>query len=112
MYDVIMYGVDMLQHFQTVFAGDEDSYLFTRPVWLMWFAAIVSLAFPFLNGPIEEIMYRGYAQPIFFKYFKKVWIAIVIPSLGFALQHVFWQLHSRGQLFTLQRFFFGELVVE
>ncbi|RDW18753.1 hypothetical protein CWR48_10570 [Oceanobacillus arenosus] len=101
----ILFGTEMLQQFQTVFAGNEDSYLFARPIWLMWFAAIVSLAFPFLNGPIEEIMYRGYAQSIFLKYFKKVWIAIFIPSLGFALQHIFLAATLEGALVYCTAYF-------
>ena len=44
--------------------------------------------FSFLNAPIEVLMYRGYAQTLFIKHYKKVWIGILIPSVGFALQHV------------------------
>lgn len=45
----------------------------TTPVWLRWVGAIVALFFPFINAPIEETMYRGYAQPEFTEGFGKPW---------------------------------------
>jgi hypothetical protein len=84
----IMYGADFPLHFQTVFAGDSENVMFARPSWIMWLAACISLVFPFFNAPIEELMYRGYAQPLFIKKYKKVWLGILIPSIGFALQHI------------------------
>ncbi|MCR2822219.1 CPBP family intramembrane glutamic endopeptidase [Lederbergia panacisoli] len=82
---VILFGADFHLHFQTVFTGDSIS---ARPDWLLWLSASISLIFPLLNAPIEELMYRGYAQPIFLKSYQKIAPAIVIPSLGFALQHI------------------------
>lgn len=84
----LLYGADFINHFEAVFAGDAGSYSFERPIWLMWIAAFISFIFPFLNAPIEELMFRGYAQPKFIEKFQKVWLAILIPSVGFALQHV------------------------
>jgi len=84
----IMYGSNVFSHFETVFVGNMDSQAILIPSWLMWVAAIISLVFPFINAPIEELMYRGYAQPIFIKHYKKVLMGIVIPSIGFSLQHV------------------------
>lgn len=45
----------------------------------MWFSAIISLIFPFLNAPIEELMYRGYAQTKFIAHNKKVWFTTYSP---------------------------------
>lgn len=83
-----MYKTDLFQHFQATLVGDEVLFTYDRPQVLMWFTAGISLLFPFLNAPIEELMYRGYAQPAFIQHFKRVWPGIVIPSLGFALQHI------------------------
>ena len=89
-----MFGTDFIHHFQTVFVGGMENRSISQPKWLLWFAASISLIFPFLNAPIEELMYRGYAQPIFIKNYKKIWVGVLIPSIGFALQHV--TLAARG----------------
>ncbi|RNF38110.1 CPBP family intramembrane glutamic endopeptidase [Planococcus salinus] len=101
----VMYGTDFINHFETVFAGDPESYSVSRPTWLLGFAAIVSLLFPFLNAPIEELMYRGYAQSRFIKNYKKVWIGILIPSIGFALQHVMLAASLQGAVVYAAAFF-------
>lgn len=101
----IMYGTDFINHFQTVFAGDIENDSFSRPVWLMWVAAGISLIFPFLNAPIEELMYRGYAQPLFIKHYKKVWVGVIIPSIGFALQHVMLAASFQGAIVYAVAFF-------
>lgn len=100
-----MFGTDFINHFQTVFAGDIDYESLTRPIWLLWFSACVSLIFPFLNAPIEELMYRGYAQPRFIKGYKKVWLGIIIPSIGFALQHVMLAPSLQGAIVYMVAFF-------
>ncbi|MEK3889126.1 CPBP family intramembrane glutamic endopeptidase [Bacillus sp. FSL K6-3431] len=101
----IMYGTDLFQHFQTIFAGDLEDINFARPRWLTWSAACVSLIFPFLNAPIEELMYRGYAQPLFIKRYKKVWVGIVIPSIGFALQHMMLAVSWQSAIVYASAFF-------
>lgn len=94
----VMYGTDLIQHFQTVFIGNEEIFSLTRPRWFMWSTAILSLTFPFLNAPIEELMYRGYAQPMFIKHYQKIWLGILIPSIGFALQHIMFAASWQGAL--------------
>lgn len=101
----IMYGTEFIHHFQTVFAGNVENYSFTRPRWLIWFAACISLIFPFLNAPIEELMYRGYAQRKFIIKYKRVWISIIIPSIGFALQHVMLAASIQGAIVYAVAFF-------
>ena len=81
-----MYGPDFYNYFESVFVGEAST--LTRPVWLTTFGAFVALLFPFLNAPIEELMYRGYAQSKFFENYQKAWLAIIVPSVGFALQHI------------------------
>ncbi|SES18912.1 CAAX protease self-immunity [Gracilibacillus ureilyticus] len=101
----IMYGADFVNHFETVFAGDAGYDAAQRPVSLLWFAAIISLIFPFLNAPIEEFMYRGYAQAKFLKKHNKPWISILIPSFGFALQHVMLAASIQGAVVFAAAFF-------
>lgn len=101
----IMYGTDFINHFQTVFAGDPGNYSFSRPEWLMWLAACISLIFPFLNAPIEELMYRGYAQTSLIRHYKKAWVGILIPSVGFALQHVMLAASLQGAIVYAVAFF-------
>ncbi|MFC4023666.1 CPBP family intramembrane glutamic endopeptidase [Oceanobacillus longus] len=100
----VMHGAEMFQQFEAVFAG-EEAFLYERPKWLLWFAAFVSLLFPFFNAPIEEMMYRGYAQPTFNKHYKKVWVAILIPSIGFALQHTMLAVTLQGAIVYAAAFF-------
>jgi membrane protease YdiL (CAAX protease family) len=94
----IMYGTDFINHFQAVFAGDIENFTYLLPSWFMWVTALVSLAFPFFNAPIEELMYRGYAQPLFIWKYKKVWLGILIPSIGFALQHMMLAASFQGAI--------------
>lgn len=101
----MMFGTDFINQFEIVFAGDVENNTFSRPDWLLWAAACTSLIFPFLNAPIEELMYRGYAQPLFIKKYKKVWIGVVIPSVGFALQHMMLAPSIQGALVYVVAFF-------
>lgn len=100
----ILYGQDYLHHFENVFLGAEAEFP-DRPPALLRFAAAVSLIFPFLNAPIEEIMYRGYAQPAIMRRTKRAWYGIVIPSAGFALQHVMLAGTLQGALVFAAAFF-------
>lgn len=46
------------------------------------------LAFPFLNAPVEELQYRGYAQPRLHAATGRAWVGVSVPAIGFGLQHV------------------------
>src|SRR5690606_20622045 len=93
-----------IHHFAEIFAGDLEAFPF-RPQWLLWLAAVVSLLFPFLNAPIEEFMYRGYAQTMFIQRYGKAWIGILIPSIGFAIQHTMLAASWQGVLVYAAAFF-------
>lgn len=101
----IMYGTDFLYHFEEVFAGDPEHYSVIRPSWFVWLTASISLLFPFLNAPIEEMMYRGYAQPAFSKHYKKVSIGIFILAVGFAIQHTMLAASVQGAIVYAVAFF-------
>lgn len=101
----VMYGADFVSHFETVFVGDIANTNLTRPYWFLWVTALIALIFPFLNAPIEEFMYRGYAQPSFIKHYKKAWLGILIPAVGFALQHIMLSASIQGAVVYAVAFF-------
>lgn len=101
----VLYGTDLFIHFQTVFTGDLEHSTLSLPKWFMWITAGISSIFPFLNAPIEELMYRGYAQTLFHKHYRKAWISIVIPSSGFALQHIMLAASLQGAVVYAAAFF-------
>ena len=73
--------------FERVAMGDTDT-PFALPQWVMVFmATIAAVVFPVLNAPIEELQYRGYAQPRLVAASGSVWLGIGIPAIGFGLQH-------------------------
>lgn len=68
--------------------GDAD-FSFEAGRWLTVFMAIIAVAvFPILNASIEELQYRGYAQPRLIAASRGAWLGIGITALGFGLQHV------------------------
>lgn len=84
----LLFGTQMFEHFAYVFVPQPDS-LTTFPYGLTVAAAIVSATiFPLLNAPIEEIMYRGYAQTQLIAITQKRWFGFFIPALGFSWQHI------------------------
>jgi len=100
----LLFGADYFMQFQSVFVGAGTEFP-ERPAALMGFAAALSLLFPFLNAPVEEIMYRGYAQPMLMQKTNRLWIAVLIPSAGFALQHVLLAGTWQGALVFAAAFF-------
>ena len=70
--------------FQDVFVGGAN-FSFTLPAWL---ALVSAVAFPLLNPPVEELQYRGYAQPGLIAASGSVWTGILATALGFGLQHI------------------------
>lgn len=101
----LMYGADYINQFEVIFAGDLTS-ISATPQWLKWVGAIISLAFPFINAPIEEIMYRGYAQPKFTAGFTSATVGVLIPSIGFSLQHIMLAASWQGALVYVVAFLF------
>lgn len=100
----LLFGPEFASHFKEVFVGDAAG-SYSRPIWLLWTAAVISLLFPFLNAPIEELMYRGYAQPMFISEYGKAWFGIIIPAIGFALQHAVLAPNMQGAVVYIVAFF-------
>ncbi len=72
-----------------VYLGDMDFSIIYLPQWMTSiYAMIAGVIFPPLNAPVEELQYRGYAQSRLIAATRSVWIGIILPALGFGLQHI------------------------
>lgn len=58
---------------------------YTPPLWVAWWGVLV---FPLTVGFMEEMTYRGYALPRLEALTGRPWLALLIVTLGFGLQHV------------------------
>lgn len=91
-----LFGTGMLEAFERVFTPDVSN----LPEW--GFAASVVLAvaavvtFAPLNAPAEEVAYRGYAQGRLAK--RMPVLAVILPSLAFGVQHIFFAQTTTGML--------------
>ena len=74
--------------FEQIILGDAD-FTFETGQWLAVFMAIIAAGvFPILNASVEELQYRGYAQPRLLAVSGSVSLGIVIQAAGFGLQHM------------------------
>jgi membrane protease YdiL (CAAX protease family) len=99
-----LYGAEAFTSFEKVFVP-ADGYLVMPPALGVVFAVVVVLTFAPLNAPTEELVYRGYAQGGLQAALKWKWLAVVIPALGFGLQHVFFAATAPGMLVFAVAFF-------
>lgn len=87
--------------FEKAFVGDADFSL-RLPMWLAVFSAVV---FPIVNAPVEELQYRGYAQPGLIQSSGRTGFGIVVPAIGFGLQHAAFALTVTAALAYVAGFF-------
>ncbi|GCE24227.1 CPBP family intramembrane glutamic endopeptidase [Dictyobacter kobayashii] len=76
-----------------------------NPLGIPFQIAISLLVLPISVGFVEELVYRGYAQPRIQALSGSKWLAILLMALGFGLQHVVfgllsWQFALSGFLTT------------
>lgn len=77
------------QSFEAIYLGDVDFSQIEMPFWFTVIYAIIAAAiFPILNAPVEELVYRGYAQSRLTAASGRAWLGIGIPAIGFGLQHI------------------------
>jgi len=79
-----IYGGSAFESFEEMFVGEAD-FSIELPAWL---ALVSAVAFPLLNPLVEELQYRGYAQPRLIAASGSTWAGILITSAGFGLQHM------------------------
>lgn len=101
---LILYGGSAFESFEVMFVGDAD-FSFQLPAWL---ALVSAVAFPLLNPLVEELQYRGYAQPRLIAASGSTWAGILITSAGFGLQHMSFAITLQAVLaYTVGFFLWG-----
>jgi membrane protease YdiL (CAAX protease family) len=100
----LLYGGEAFTSFERVFVP-ADGYLVMPPALAVVFAVVVVVTFAPLNAPTEELVYRGYAQGGLQESLKWKWLAVVIPAIGFGLQHIFFATTPPGMLVFAVAFF-------
>jgi len=88
-----LFGADMFQHFEQVFAKSSPSLPAGVVSGVNFFGAIVFL----INAPIEEIMYRGWLQSGLTGRGGPV-IATLVTNILFGLQHMMFAGNVRGMI--------------
>lgn len=96
-----LHGPAGLADFEGVFMGQAD-FSFELPAWLAWVSA---LAFPLLNPLVEELQYRGYAQPRLIAASESMWAGVLLAAAGFGLQHIVFAVTVSGALAYAAGFF-------
>jgi membrane protease YdiL (CAAX protease family) len=78
------YGGFSSETMQEAFTGSAN-FSFNLPSWLAVLSAVI---WPVTNAPVEELQYRGYAQPALTQAWNNPSAGLLIPALGFGLQHI------------------------
>lgn len=86
---LLVYGPSIFQ--QTQQSSTIDPIAQGVPLWLFWWGVLV---LPLSVGFLEEMTYRAYAQRRLQALSGKTWLALLIMSLGFAIQHIAYSMTS------------------
>lgn len=100
---LLLYGADAFTSFEAVFAPAGGFVAMPQALAIV-FAVVVVITFAPLNAPTEELVYRGYAQGGL-RGALGATPAIVIPALGFGVQHIFFAATLPGMLVFAVAFF-------
>lgn len=99
----LQFGGAVFSRMETIFF-DPTSIPTLDPVTWMVIALIGVLTFAPLNAPVEELVYRGYAQGSLERRWP-VALAIVVPAALFAAQHVWYAPTSSARAAFVCAFF-------
>lgn len=88
---LVVYGSNL---FSETGQSQTNSSFIQPPLWVLWWSTLV---LPLSSGIVEEMAYRGYALPRLVALTQRTWLAVLIMSLGFGMQHlalplVSWQI--------------------
>lgn len=100
----LLYGGNAFTSFETVFVPADGYPVFPQAVSIV-FAVVIVVTFAPLNAPTEELVYRGFAQGGLLASLNSRWLAILIPAVGFGLQHIFFAATAPGMLVFAVAFF-------
>lgn len=86
-----LFGADAFESFDAVFAPDPSEFPAIGIAASVVIAILIVLTFAPINAPTEELVYRGYAQGMIAKHAGpgRALASVLIPSLAFGLQHIF-----------------------
>ena len=84
--------------FELVFTPDPDQFVQLPFAWALASAVVVAVLFPLTNAPAEELTYRRHAQRQLLERGRPAWLAVLLPSVFFGLQHVFLAPTAAGML--------------
>lgn len=84
----VQHGAEMFVRMETMFVDPSAIPTLTPLAWSV-LGIVGALTFAPVNAPVEEMIYRGYAQGNLARRWPAV-LAIVVPSILFALQHVWY----------------------
>lgn len=100
----LLYGGAAFTSFETAFVP-ADGYPILSQGMAVVLAVVVVLTFAPLNAPTEELVYRGYAQGGIRRALGSRSLAVVIPAIGFGLQHIFFAATAPAMLVFAVAFF-------
>jgi membrane protease YdiL (CAAX protease family) len=74
--------------FEAIYLGDVDFSFEIGQLFAVFYALIAAVVFPMINAPVEELVYRGYGQRGITAVSGSTRLGIIIPAIGFGLQHI------------------------
>lgn len=95
-----LYGGEAFTSFEAVFAPDVAQLPSMGFAASIVFGVLVLVTFAPINAPAEELLFRGYSQTRL-----RGAIAILLPSLAFGIQHIFFASTLPGMLVLGVAFF-------
>jgi membrane protease YdiL (CAAX protease family) len=97
-----LFGTAAFESFDAVFAPAVDQLPFMDPTVAIVLGLVAVLTFAPINAPTEELVYRGYSQGRL-----AAWpvASVLLPSLAFGLQHVFFATTVPGMVVYAVAFF-------
>ena len=99
-----LYGADAFGRFEQVFAPDQAALPQLDPLLAGVTGVLAFVTFAPLNAPTEELVFRGYSQPRVARRWGAT-AGILLPSLAFSLQHIFFATTAPGMLVYAVAFF-------
>ncbi len=106
----LVLGPEPWNRFAEVFAAPTTSQLTWSPAAAFTIAIVTAIAFPLVNAPAEEIIYRGLAIDAFHEVRTpaspraRTALAVVVPSVVFGIQHVLLAPTTLGMVLYLGAF--------
>ena len=88
---IVEYGFDFTSRLASYSQYYSNPNPYGIPLWYFWWGTVV---FPLVNCWIEEMTFRGYAQPRLMALTNQPWLGILIMSIGFAVQHIAFVLYT------------------